>query len=527
MAGPAGSQGGDFIYEVEPGDTLIGLAARYMKHPDDWRLLQSRNRVADPYRLVPGTRIRIPLARIPVVPVVAQVVFARGQVQADGRPVQAGMQLPESSQIETGADGAVTLELPDGTRVALPAATSVTVRRLRAFARSGLTDTRIDLGRGAADSRVAPQGGGVGRYEIRTPLMVTGVRGTRYRVAVDRAGSRSEVAEGKVGVGARNTGEQAVAAGFGVNASAHGRLGKPVPLLPAPGLVPVAQPVTTAALTLQWPAVPGASGYRLGVARDPALTEWVLGTEVPVPEAVLNDLPDGALFVAVQALDADGLAGHAGVLPITVRRNPPAPFSLTPRPDGVAYGGEAQFRWAAVPGTTGYELEIAADAGFARQSDVRRETDVETSRKLPDGQWWWRLRSLDARGEPGPWGDAQRLRVEPAPPVPAARDNGAELLVRWPEDRGAQSGYILQMASDAGFGRNLVTLRAERNELAVPRPAAGTYYVRVARADGTDVPTGGAFSAPQRIELRAVLRDAGGGVVLMGGMDRGVETGVR
>jgi hypothetical protein len=36
MAAPAGTQGSDFIYEVEAGDTLIGLAARYMTSPDDW-----------------------------------------------------------------------------------------------------------------------------------------------------------------------------------------------------------------------------------------------------------------------------------------------------------------------------------------------------------------------------------------------------------------------------------------------------------------------------------------------------------
>src|SRR5262245_4003471 len=116
VAGPAGSQGSEFIYEVEPGDTLIGLAARYMNSPDDWRLLQSRNGVADPYRLVPGSRIHMPLSRIPVVPATARVVFVRGQVQSDGRPVLPGMQFSESSRIETGADGAITLELPDGSR---------------------------------------------------------------------------------------------------------------------------------------------------------------------------------------------------------------------------------------------------------------------------------------------------------------------------------------------------------------------------------------------------------------------------
>ncbi|WP_066737079.1 FecR domain-containing protein [Cupriavidus sp. D384] len=526
LAGPAGSQGGDFIYEVEPGDTLIGLAARYMQRPDDWRLLQARNRVEDPYRLVPGSRIRMPLSRIPVAPATASVVFVRGQVQADGRPVQVGQTLAESVHVNTGADGAVTLELPDGTRVALPADTSMAVRRLRSFARSGLTDTVIGIDRGAADSRVAPRGNGVGRYEIRTPVMVTGVRGTRYRVAVDSAGSRSEVVEGRVGVGARAA-SQDVAAGFGVGVSARGQMGKPLALLPAPGVAPVAQPVMSRSLAVQWQAVPGAARYRIGVARDAALTEWVSAAEVAGPAATLDDLPDGALYVVVNALAADGMTGQAGVLPVTVRRHPPAPFSLAPRPDGVAYGGDAQFLWAAVPDATGYELAVAADAAFTQQADVRREAGVESRLTLPTGQWWWRLRSLDARGQPGPWSDAQRLRVEPAPPLPAASDNGADLLVRWPADAAAQSGYVVQIAGDGNFAQGLETLRAARNELALPRPEAGTYYVRVARAEGTGIPPGAAFSAPQRIVLPAVLRDVRGGVVVLGGTDRGIETGIR
>lgn len=528
LAGPAGSQGGDFVYEVEPGDTLIGLAARYMQSPDDWRLLQTRNRVADPYRLTPGSRIRMPLSRIPVAPATARVVFVRGQVQADGRPVQVGQALAESSRVDTGADGAITLELPDNTRVALPADTSMAVRRLRSFARSGLTDTVIGIERGAADSRVAPGGGGVGRYEIRTPVMVTGVRGTRYRVAVDRAGSRSEVVEGRVGVGVgAGSASRTVAAGFGVGVSARGQLGQPVALLPAPEVAPVARPVMTPIVSMQWQAVAGAARYRVAVARDAALTEWVSSAEVAGPAATLGDLPDGDLYVVVNALAADGMTGHAGVLPMTVRRHPPAPFSLAPRPDGVAYGRDAQFRWAAVPDVSGYEIAVAADAGFTRQMDTRRETGEASHLTLPTGQWWWRLRSLDARGQPGPWSDAQRLRVEPAPPLPAASDNGAELLVHWPADASAQSGYVVQIASDDRFAQGLRTLRATRNELALPRPDAGTYYVRVARAEGADTPPAAAFSAPQRIELPAVLRDVHGGVVVFGGTDRGVETGVR
>ena len=119
--------------------------------------------------------------------------------------------------------------------------------------------------------------------------------------------------------------------------------------------------------------------------------------------------------------------------------------------------------------------------------------------------------------------------MEPAAPLPAASDGGAELLVRWPAEANvaAGAGYVVQIANDGGFARGLETLRATRNEVALPRPEAGTYYIRVARAEGTVIPPAAAFSAPQRIVLPAVLRDMRGGVVVLGGTERGVETGVR
>ncbi|MDF6710473.1 LysM peptidoglycan-binding domain-containing protein, partial [Escherichia coli] len=43
VAQPSGADGTDFVYRVQPGDTLISLAARYMNSVDGWRLLQQRN----------------------------------------------------------------------------------------------------------------------------------------------------------------------------------------------------------------------------------------------------------------------------------------------------------------------------------------------------------------------------------------------------------------------------------------------------------------------------------------------------
>lgn len=43
------------VYTVQPGDTLIGIASRYLNDPSDWPLLLQRNpQVKNPYLLYPG-----------------------------------------------------------------------------------------------------------------------------------------------------------------------------------------------------------------------------------------------------------------------------------------------------------------------------------------------------------------------------------------------------------------------------------------------------------------------------------------
>ncbi|TPQ28296.1 LysM peptidoglycan-binding domain-containing protein, partial [Cupriavidus pinatubonensis] len=96
QAGAAGAEGADFIYVVERGDNLFNVAERFMASAEGWRVLQARNGVADPFRLAPGTRLRIPLGQIPEQPGAARVVFVNGQAQADGEPLRAGMALREA-----------------------------------------------------------------------------------------------------------------------------------------------------------------------------------------------------------------------------------------------------------------------------------------------------------------------------------------------------------------------------------------------------------------------------------------------
>jgi hypothetical protein len=512
MAQPSGANGTDFLYRVQRGDTLISLADRYMDSAVGWRLLQQRNHVADPYLLQPGSMLRIPFNRIPVVPAAARVVFARDVITADGRPLQAGMRLEEDEQIDTGDKGAVTLAFDDGTRVSVPPGSRVSISRIRAFARTGLIDVRMRVNQGEAESNVSPRKGGVGRYEISTPALVTGVRGTRFRVQVNGAASTSSVLEGQVAARAGDQ-TQSVEAGYGVQASG-GRI-KRVALPAAPRLDAVPALVQTPCFRATWEPVKGAVSYRAAVARDVALTELSAYQLSKTPGATLCGDEDGDYILVVQSVDALGLTSVSATRPFTVRLHPEPPYLIQPASGRTYRSGEVVFAWAAVSDARSYDVEVADTQSFASPIIQQHGREVRVSKRLGAGTWWWRVRSVAEGGKSGPWSDALRFRAldvpdDAAPPASIDAGNDGMLHAHWPELApeltAAGARTRLQLAREPTFAAPLVDVVSDRHEAAVPQPPAGVYYIRT----GVDLGDAAAvvFAKPQRIDIGVFVGDS-------------------
>ena len=80
----------DWVYAVRPGDNLWSLTQRHLKHLGYVSRLQAVNQVADPYRLPPGTRLRIPLVWARRRPGIARVVSHGGSGTLPGTAARAG-----------------------------------------------------------------------------------------------------------------------------------------------------------------------------------------------------------------------------------------------------------------------------------------------------------------------------------------------------------------------------------------------------------------------------------------------------
>ena len=258
---------GEYAYRIAPGDTLIGIAADFLAQPDDWPRLQRLNGIDDASRLRPASILRLPLAWLSRSPLTAAVAFVHGTVtaQAPGMPpqaLQAGAAVGSGDRLRTAADSSLTLALHDGSRIVVTADSEVLIVHLLALGKARVPSVQLRVERGNAELRVPPSGE-PRRFEIRTPAINLGVRGTEFRARVDPGGgvTRLEVLQGRVaGSAAPAAGTVEVGAGLGLVAPAGRPLPAPRPLLPAPDLSGVAGRLDRVPLRLSWRPLPGAGG---------------------------------------------------------------------------------------------------------------------------------------------------------------------------------------------------------------------------------------------------------------------------
>ena len=411
-------------YVVRPGDTLIDLAAAYLNQPSDYRRVQRENRVANPRRLPIGRTLAIPVSLLRADPDQARIASFRGAVTLSegGRvapPVQ-GQSVSEDAVLTTGANAFVRLALSDGSHVVVPSNSRVRLTRLRRYALNGAVDHAMTVEAGRAESRVTPRRR-PGGFVVRTPVSVSAVRGTDFRVAFNEDTDRSatEVIEGVVAVDSGDGLSEAVAvADQGVATSlTNTRL---VPLLPAPALAQPDEvqsgPVVNFALT----PLSGAAAYRGRLATDAGMIDAFAETDsVPEqPRLTYADLADGAYFLRLSALSSEGMEGRSTTYSFIRARNGVG---------GLAWGSETRdnrrfyrFRWEAEgEGEASFRFQLSREdaEGRAEGPPLVDQPGVAeqafTLSDLPPGVYTWRVQG--SRHRFGRllqvWSEPQQLRI--------------------------------------------------------------------------------------------------------------------
>jgi hypothetical protein len=499
----------EWLYTVQPGDNIWSVTERYLTSLGLWPKLQALNQVADPLHLPPGSQLRIPVAWLRSVPFLARVDAVQGEAEVledgaePGKPLAAGALLASGDSVRTGRDANVTLAFVDGSRVLLQAEGQVTLKGVGVYGSTGMTDTRLHLTKGRLETLVAPRRGPATRFEISTPAAVTSVRGTDYRVSTEeaRVESRAEVLRGKVNVDSAGA-TRTLRAGFGTVATADEAPLPPIKLLEAPDVSALPAEFDRVPMQVALPAQTGARGYRLQIAASEAFAPLLFDRRYEAAPLRGPDLPDGEYVLRVRGIDQYGLEGVNGERRFLLNARPEAPFPIEPKAGAGIAEETPGFAWSRVQSIEKYHLQIARDAKFAELLlDVPdlAESRLTITMKLPLGTYFWRVASVDAKEGRGPFSDPQEFRrVPPAPQAEAPEIGDDTMDIRWRAGLPGQK-YQLQMAEDADFTKPLVDTRTDKPELRMPKPSAGTYYLRIRTID----PDGfeGPFGTPQTIEV--------------------------
>ena len=496
------AQAADWLYLTVPGDTLSGIGQTYLRNMKDWPKVQSANGVPIPKQLPANSRLKIPVELLKLTPAPVNVVAVTGTPRyksGEGpyQPLKAGTALTGGETVLTGPGTSVSFRFADNTQLTQQASSKLSFGRLVGYGKTGMVSTEISLDSGRLEAVAAKQLAPAGGFQVHTPVGVAGLRGTGFRlnVADDGKTLRNEVTEGAVAVSAQGQ-EVRVDAGFGTYAEQGKPPAAPVALLPKPDLSSLPANVMRLPLELSWPtsrvANAPAQTWRAQLSTDADFQTVLHDGVFTQPSAQWDELPDGAYFLRVRGIDALGLEGFNAQHAFTLNAHPLPPTPIAPALGERLNKHEVDLAWAAAAGAQGYLLQLAPTPEFGNSLIERQLQAVTQSREtLADGDWHWRIASLDAQGHPRAFSPHRAFKVEvptPKPVVlspqrpglPLVKEEPFMLIVSW---QGTSPSYRLELSANEMFSPLSSTFVLTHPEARLAKPAAGNYWLRVIALD--------------------------------------------
>ncbi|WP_206239522.1 FecR family protein [Novosphingobium terrae] len=410
----------EVTYHTHLHDTLIDLARRYFNRVEDYRVVQQLNHVPIPEHLQPDIDLRIPVNLLRGASATASVISFRGDVRLgeDRHAATQGAVLAEGTRIETGAGSFLSLRAADGSIVTLPSQSVVRLSRMRRILLTGTMDQQFSVEHGRLETTVAKQLGPASHYEVRTPIAVSAVRGTVFRVNYGEGPSLTEVLGGTVAVGAPGAAHpQAIPVGEGAAVAPGGGI-HTEPLLPAPAFTEADRLQAGHELRFSLAPVPGAASYHVQIARDEAFRDIVAETTSQTAEGHFAQLPEGNWFARATAISATGFEGlpatqgferRAHALDADIARLTPRSWRVTWR-----YSGDpgTHFRVQMIPiDKNGQPLakhpgKLALDEDNLHGSALRLDD-------LPPGPYRWRVGAVSNPAQKDDlWTQWREIRIE-------------------------------------------------------------------------------------------------------------------
>ena len=388
-------------YPVKPKDNLYTIAGQYFVSRAALVEVSKTNHLKTPRLLPSGMMLQIPVRLLKTTPVEAVLGAYRGGVTITSGgiplPLTVGGPLREGAVISTAGNAFARIDLPDGSRVAVPSQSRVRISSLRKILLTGGVVRAFTVEAGRSESTVTPMTSAADSYVVRTPVSVSAVRGTDFRVGYspETQVASTGVVEGKVAFDAQGA-ETLVPAKFGVSTAAGGLA--VVPLLTAPNLQHSGRSQDGPRLVFDVDPVPGAKSYRAQLANDGGFLDLFTETTTDAPHIEFDGLPDGTYFIRLTALDAAGLEGLPSTYAVDREFNSLQPGGASA--SGAKHDRRFLFKWeAGGKGERTFHFEIAREGDAQPMIDAPGLKDPQiTVTNLPPGAYHWRVMSATVNG---------------------------------------------------------------------------------------------------------------------------------
>jgi len=218
-----------------------------------------------------------------------------------------------------------------------------------------------------------------------------------------------------------------------------------------------------------WGIVPGAKNYHINIDDDadfssPLLTDTSLTVTAYKPANLTPLIP---YYWRVRAVDTAGNESEwsetftISLLPTI----PGIPVQKSPANGQLINDPTPEFRWNTVTGAVGYEFQLSATGTFSSSVLTGNVTSYTPPVSLDQqGKYFWHVRALNAKNEPGTWSPVWNFSLDTVPPeapVLTAPAEDALLPVgtpvfSWKAPFGA-SAYQFEYDNDADFSSPVYT----------------------------------------------------------------------
>ena len=472
---------------VKAGTNLIHLARDFCHNRDDWREIARVNHLGEPYLIVSETYLQVPMSLLVLEKLSATIASTHGQVgRIEGNqiiPLNKGDVLLPGQTVVTGKEGYSHLILPDHTYTRIEPDSQLTLNFLFRL-KDGNVKADFSLPQGRVIHWVREKLKANETFQTRTPIALTGIRGTEFRLkTIGDAANNVETLSGRVTVSGLGQ-STVIGPGQGVRVEA-GSPPQPPRTLPAPPAKPQLEPLyRSLPVVIPAPVHAKAKAIRLRITSDRQTQATLFDqTTPPGSRFMVANLPDGAHFASLTAIDADHFESLVvGPLPFNVRTTPPNPVISSPKSGTTLWGKQGNIQWLESEQVDHYQLQLAHDPAFQRIIENKEATQARyTSPELPPGTYYFRVKAIAPDGFNTLYSVPVQWKLASAPEMKGMEGTAnVRPTLQWPAMAEGWS-YDLQLATDKDF----TNLAIDQKNLAATsytleeRLSSGTYWVRI------------------------------------------------